>query len=115
MERKERENNASAGGAQETQDLSPDQDPAGNGQLPGLIMGETHDMFQYRSWFFIYADANPNCSGPEGLTREMYFVQFDPIPGEMEEGDTFNPMDYPVYSKRVKARGEDGLEGGLTG
>ncbi|SPJ79173.1 uncharacterized protein FTOL_07564 [Fusarium torulosum] len=115
VERKEQGNSIIEGGAQEIQDSSSNQDTTGNGQLPGLVVPEFHDLFLYRNWLFIYADANPDCSGPEGQNREMYLVEFDPIPQDMEEGDTFDPMDHPVYSKRVKARGEDGSEGGITG
>ncbi|KAI1066965.1 hypothetical protein LB507_011369 [Fusarium sp. FIESC RH6] len=104
------------GGQQEIQDLSPNEDATGNSRLPGLLLeGEDHD-FVYRNFFFMYADANLDCSGPEGRTREMYIVQFDPVPQHPDEIGRFNPMEHPFYLRRTEARGEKGgFSGGLIG
>ncbi|KIL84645.1 hypothetical protein FAVG1_12172 [Fusarium avenaceum] len=115
MKLKEQENDEIEGDIQDTQDYSSNQDTAENGQLPGLVVPEFDEQYLYRNWLFIYADPNPDCSGSEGLTREMYIVEFDPIPQDMEENCAFNPVDHPVYSKRVKARGEDGFVGSTSG
>jgi hypothetical protein len=62
----------------------------------------------------MYCDADTNCSGAYGQTREMYLVQFDPLPNQSEEGDGFNPMECPIHSKRMTPRDTEG-EGGLHG
>ncbi|RGP75766.1 hypothetical protein FSPOR_564 [Fusarium sporotrichioides] len=95
-----------------------DLDDIGNGQLPGLVVpdiGKNYTRF-YGNWFFMFADANLNCSGPEGLKREMYVVEFDPIPVEIDidSGDTFDPMQHPIYSRRMEPRGDDEQEKGLV-
>lgn len=102
------------GGQQEIQDSS--QDATGNGRFPGLRLEEEDGDFLYRNFFFMYADPNLDCSGPEGRTREMYIVQFDPVPQHPDEIGRFNPMEHPFYVRRTEARGEKGgLGRGLIG
>ncbi|GKU05066.1 hypothetical protein FLAG1_07792 [Fusarium langsethiae] len=119
IELKEQESGKMEPGGRPFQYSPSDLDGIGNGQLPGLVVPEVNDneYTPYSNWFFIYADANPDCSGPEGLTREIYVVQFDPIPEDIDidSGDTFNATEHPIFSERMKARGEDGWEGGLLG
>ncbi|KAH6965132.1 hypothetical protein EDB82DRAFT_540345 [Fusarium venenatum] len=92
-----------------------DRDYIEKGQLPGLVVPDHvyNEDFSYGNWFFIYADANPDCSGREGLTREIYVVEFDPIAEEEQDDEGFDHRD-PIDVERVNARGEPGWERGLV-
>ncbi|KAL2752062.1 hypothetical protein ACRALDRAFT_1066143 [Sodiomyces alcalophilus JCM 7366] len=87
-------------------------------QLPGLVWPKNdRDCYfiNYRGWFFMYPDADVQW-GANHEDREVYLVKFDPIPIEWEEGETvkFDPMEHPIHSERMSARGRKGYEEGAV-
>ncbi|KAF7556064.1 hypothetical protein G7Z17_g1765 [Cylindrodendrum hubeiense] len=88
------------------------QDTNADNQLPGLVWPK-HDRdtrsICYRGWFFMYPDAEVKFKGAAGELHDVYLVTFDPIPQEWheEEGNTFDPMEHPLYSQRMEALGPE--------
>lgn len=80
-------------------------------QLPGLVLSKPDHRYMYRSWLFMYCDAEIDCSGAYGQTRDMYFVQFDYLPKQWEEGDEFYSMECIIFSERITPRDREGEEG----
>ncbi|KPM42248.1 hypothetical protein AK830_g4354 [Neonectria ditissima] len=103
--------------AEPSSDESSDQDTNADNHLPGLVWPkrdrDTEDIW-YRGWFFMYTDAEVQFKGAAGV-HDVYRVTFDPIPQELfeESGDTFDPMEHPIYSERMEAMGP-GYEGALS-
>ncbi|KAH7134277.1 hypothetical protein EDB81DRAFT_844854 [Dactylonectria macrodidyma] len=102
------------------QESASDQDATANNQLPGLVWPK-HDSdcyyVSYRGWLFMYPDADINCGGAASEARNIYLVTFDPIPQDWTEDEVikFDPMEYPVYAKRMKARVTEVWEHGIVG
>jgi hypothetical protein len=90
----------------------PSPGTAGEG-LPGLVWPKKVDdcyFINYRSWLFMYLDADVQW-GPN-QDHDVYLVKFDPIPIEWEEGERvrWDPMEHPIHSELMKARGRVGHE-----
>ncbi|KAM6512208.1 hypothetical protein FSOLCH5_009926 [Fusarium solani] len=103
------------------EESASDQDTATDSRLPGLVWPQNDDECRdsfYRGWFFIYPHAGIECRSEEEKARDIYRVEFDPIfiPDWDEEVDGGpSPMECPIYSKRMKAKNEEGFESGLFG
>ncbi|KAI6753863.1 hypothetical protein HG530_013039 [Fusarium avenaceum] len=95
----------------EGHDFGYEHDAIIDSQLPGLVLSEPDNRYMYRSWLFMYCDADIDCSGAYGQTREMYLVQFNYLPQQWEEGDEFDPMECPIFPKRMTPRDREGEEG----
>ncbi|RSL60647.1 hypothetical protein CEP54_006631 [Fusarium duplospermum] len=104
------------------QDSGSDHEDTPDSQLPGLVWptrdrnGDYSEI--YRGWFFIYPDADIECRTAEQKARDIYLVEFDPVSipdWDEEEDGAPNPMDQPIRSTRMKAKGEDGFDSGLFG
>ncbi|KAH7000753.1 hypothetical protein EDB80DRAFT_724424 [Ilyonectria destructans] len=85
------------------------QDGSTGERLPGLIWQKDDDdcsSINYRSWLFMYPDADVQW-GADSDDRQVDLVQFDPIPIEVEEDEIlkWDPMEHPVHSERMSARG----------
>lgn len=100
------------------EDETDDDEDAGE-QLPGLVWPKYETEYElhsvgYRGWFFIYPDADLSLKGEAGLNRDIYLVQFDPVP--LIEGETyiFKPTDHPLHAEKMKAR-VPGYDGGIWG
>ncbi|KAH7271058.1 hypothetical protein NW759_001559 [Fusarium solani] len=84
--------------------------------LPGLPwVKRSRDWYftNYRSWLFMYLDADIQW-GPD-QDHNVCLVKFDPMPIEWEEGETvrWDPMEHPVHSEHMKARERVGDKDGL--
>lgn len=128
MARKKQENSQQMKGEEEEED--DDDNSASEGeedndgvtasanQLPGLVWPKRDEdcyFIGYRGWFFLYPDADVNCKGTAGNSRDVCLVTFDPISDQDGEASTFNPMEHPVHSKQMKARDEEYFDAGLFG
>ncbi|KAH7146247.1 hypothetical protein EDB81DRAFT_794736 [Dactylonectria macrodidyma] len=94
------------------------QDGDAGDQLPGLVWPDHDDdcyFINYRGWLFMYTDSNIQWS-PEYEDRQVTVVKFDPIPIEWEEGEVvrWDPMEHPIHSEQMNARGRKGYEEGLV-
>ncbi|CAH0058662.1 unnamed protein product [Clonostachys solani] len=84
--------------------------------LPGLPwVKKASDWYftHYRSWLFMYLDADVQW-GPD-QDHDVCLVQFDPMPIEWEEGARvgWDPMEHPIRSKHIKAMSRLGDEESL--
>ncbi|RGP66276.1 hypothetical protein FSPOR_6654 [Fusarium sporotrichioides] len=91
----------------------PDSTADADNQLPGLVWpkydNDDCDFVGCRGWFFIYHDANTDCSGGKAEKRAISLVTFDPIPYPYEEdgvSDEHNPMKNPICSQPMPVRHE---------
>ncbi|KAJ4318911.1 hypothetical protein N0V84_006629 [Fusarium piperis] len=103
-----------------TEESSSDDDTAVDSRLPGLVWPKRgHDWSDliYRGWFFMYPHAGIECRTEEEKARDVYLVSFDPIPEEWDEelDGKFNPLETPIYSKRMKAKSDEWFDNGLFG
>ncbi|EEU41641.1 uncharacterized protein NECHADRAFT_87919 [Fusarium vanettenii 77-13-4] len=84
--------------------------------LPGLPWpkrGGDWYFTNYRSWLFMYLDADIHW-GPD-QDHNFCLVKFDPMPIEWEEGERvrWDPMEHPIHSEHMKARQKVGDKGTL--
>ncbi|UPL03953.1 hypothetical protein LCI18_014887 [Fusarium solani-melongenae] len=82
--------------------------------LPGLPwLKRSSDWYftHYRTWLFMYLDADIQW-GPD-QDHDVCLVKFDPMPIELEEGERlrWDPMEHPIQLKHMKAMGRVGDEG----
>lgn len=103
------------------EESASDQDTATDSRLPGLVWlqndDECKDSF-YRGWCFIYPHAGIECRSEEEKARDMYRVEFDPIPipdWDEEVECKPSPMERPIVSRRMKAKSGEGFEDGIFG
>ncbi|KAH7182294.1 uncharacterized protein B0J16DRAFT_147532 [Fusarium flagelliforme] len=88
-------------------DPSSDEDYA-NCPLPGLVWpmdDRDCNRVYYRGWFFMYHDADTDCTRGKAETRAISLVRFDPIPLEWDEEQDgvkkWDPMDHPICSEPI--------------
>lgn len=94
------------------------QDGTAGERLPGLVWPRYDsdcDFVYYRGWLFMYPDADVEW-GATSKDREVNLVRFDPIPIEWEEGEVvrWDPMEHPIYSVQMSARGRDRMADGAA-
>lgn len=127
--RKKKQNESGEEGADDPADDSVDDSVEGSsddesrygstsGRLPGLVWpkdDEDCNFINYRGWFFMYPDADVQW-GANSEDHEVDLVTFDPIPLELEEDEIakWDPMEHPIHSVRMSARGKKGLEAGAV-
>ncbi|KAF7547241.1 hypothetical protein G7Z17_g7878 [Cylindrodendrum hubeiense] len=80
-------------------------------KLPGLVWPKDDKdcyFINYRGWLFMYPGADVQW-GTDSIDHEVCLVKFDPIPIEWDEDDivTWDPMEHPIHSKRMNARGSE--------
>ncbi|KAF5006576.1 hypothetical protein FDECE_7051 [Fusarium decemcellulare] len=76
--------------------------------LPWLKKGSDWYFTNYRSWLFMYLDAD--IQWDQDQDHNVCLVKFDPMPIEWEEGEKvrWDPMKHPIHPEHIKARGRVG-------
>ncbi|KAH7147072.1 hypothetical protein B0J13DRAFT_665034 [Dactylonectria estremocensis] len=91
------------------------QDGSTGKRLPGLVWPKDDEdcyFINYRGWLFMYPDADVQWGRNQDHPVDL--VKFNPIPLELGEGEVakWDPMEHPIHSVQMSARGRKGLEAG---
>jgi hypothetical protein len=94
-----------------------------------MVWEKAENSLEYRGNFFTYTDAEIETEGAAGDERNVYIVEFDPIPqnwgfgeewgydecDDVEAMGEYDPMKHPIRSTKMNIRDEEYIENCLGG